>query len=188
MTAGVAAPAPARSRTAPIAIATWFVAALVLGPWLFTHLPFPGPQLIVLAVAVAAAFTLSPWLKTLSWPALFGMHALRLIGIWFLILGTQGLIASSFATRAGWGDIVAALGAIGLAVAGPRPKSLAYAWNTFGLLDLIVAVATATLVVSSGAIPGVEPLTRFPLNLVPTFFVPFFIATHIAIYRKLHAA
>lgn len=185
MTAGVVASAP--SRTAPIAVGVWFLAALFFGPWLFTHLAFPGPQLIVLALAVVAALTLGRWLGTLSWTALVGMHALRLIGIWFLILGAQGVLASSFATRAGWGDIVAALGALALAFAGPRPKWLAYLWNSFGLLDLLVAVGTATAVVQSGAVPGVQPLTHLPLNLVPTFFVPFFIASHIAIYRRLNA-
>jgi hypothetical protein len=185
MTAG--AVASASSRTAPIAVGVWFLAALLLGPWLFTHLAFPGPQLIVLALAVGAALTLGRWLGTLSWAALVGMHALRLIGIWFLILGAQGVLASSFATRAGWGDIVAALGAIGLAFAGPRPRWLAYVWNSFGLLDLLVAVGTATAVAQSGAVPGVQPLTHLPLNLVPTFFVPFFIASHIAIYRRLSA-
>ena len=184
MTAGVVASAP--SRTAPIAVGVWFLAALFLGPWLFAHVPFPGPQLIILALAVVAAVTLNPWLQTLSWRVLVGMHALRLIGIWFLILGAQGLLATSFATRAGWGDVVVALGAIGLLFA--RPKSLVYTWNSLGLLDLIVAVGTATVVAQSGAIPGVQPLTQLPLNLVPTFFVPFFIASHVAIYRKLNVA
>jgi len=183
MTAGVVASAP--SRTAPIAVGIWFLAALLFGPWLFTHLPFPGPQLIVLALAVGASLTLR--FDTLSWRALFGMHALRLLGIWFVILGAKGLLAASFATRAGWGDIVVALGAIALALAASRPKSLIYVWNTFGLLDLIVAVGTATIVVRSGAVPGIQPLTHLPLNLVPMFFVPLFIASHVAIYRRLRA-
>lgn len=183
MTASVVVSAP--SRTVPIAVGLWFLAALLLGPWLFTHLPFPAPQLIVLALAVTASLTVSRWLETLAWRALIGMHALRLIGIWFLILGAQGLLASSFATRAGWGDIAAAVGAIGLVFA--RSKPAVYVWNSFGLLDLLVAVGTATLVVRGGAIPGVQLLAQLPLNLVPTFFVPFFIASHVAIYRKLNA-
>lgn len=186
MTAGTVARAP--SRTAPIAVGIWFFAALIFGPWLFAHLPFPAPQAVVLALAVLAAIGIRPWLETLPWRALVGMHALRLIGVVFVILGAQGLLAPAFATRAGWGDIIVALGAIALAVAGLRSKPLAYLWNSVGLLDLVVAVGTATTVLSSGAIPGVEPLTHLPLNLVPTFFVPFFIAGHVAIYRRIHAA
>jgi hypothetical protein len=187
MTAGTVAPAPP-SRTAPFVLGVWFVASLIFGPWLFTHLPFPGPQFAVLALAVFAALGLRPWLEGLPWRALVGMHGLRFIGIVFVTLGAQGLIAPAFATRAGWGDIIVALGAIALAFTGPRSKALAYLWNSFGLLDLVVAVGTATAVARSGATPGVEPLLHFPLNLVPTFFVPVFIASHVAIYRRIHAA
>jgi hypothetical protein len=186
MTAGTVAPAP--SRTVPVVLVSWFLAALVFGPWLFAHLPFPAPQLLVLALAVVAAVGLRGWLETLPWRVLVGMHAVRLVGVVFVILGAQGLLAPAFATRAGWGDLIAALGAIAVAVAGLRSKPLAYLWNSFGLLDLVVAVGTATTVVMSGAIPGIQPLTHFPLNLVPTFFVPFLVASHVAIYRRIHAA
>ena len=135
-----------------------------------------------------AVVAVSPWFETLPWRALVGMHAVRLVGISFLILGANGALAPVVADRAGWGDIIAALGAIGLVFAGPRPKWLAYAWNSFGLLDLIVAVGTVTVVVRSGAIPGVEPLLHLPLNLVPTFFVPLLIGSHIAIFRRLRGA
>ena len=187
MTAGVAA-APAAKSRAPIVLLIWFIVAAVLGPLLFTKLPFPAPQIAVIALAVAATFGLRTWFDSLSWRVLVGMHALRLIGIVFLVLGARGILAPAFASRAGWGDLVAALGAIGLAVAGPRPKWLVNAWNTFGLLDLIAAVGTATLVVRSGAAPGVELLTKLPLNLVPTFFVPLFIASHVAVFRRVNGA
>jgi hypothetical protein len=144
--------------------------------------------LLVLAIAVLAAIGLRSWLERLPWRVLVGMHAVRLVGLVFVILGAQGLLAPAFATRAGWGDIIAALGAIALALTGLRSKRLAYLWNSFGLLDLAVAVGTATTVVMSGAIPGVEPLTQLPLNLVPTFFLPVLVASHITIYRRIHAA
>src|SRR5262245_8908780 len=52
MTAGVVS--PASSRTVPIALGVWALAALLLGPWVFAHLSFPGPQLSVLAISVVA--------------------------------------------------------------------------------------------------------------------------------------
>lgn len=185
MTAGLTTAPP---RTIPIALSIWFLAALLLGPWVFAALPFPGPELTIIALAVLAVIGVRPWFETLPWRALVGMHALRLVGVAFLILSANGVFATTLADRAGWGDIIAALGAIGLAFLGPRPKWLAYAWNAFGLLDVFVAVGTVTLVHGSGTIPGVEPLTHLPLSLVPMFIVPLLIASHIAIFRRLRGA
>lgn len=186
MTAGLTA-APTQSRTVPIALLIWLLAALALGPWLFA-LPFPAPQLGVLALAVVATIGLGKWLDGLPWRSLVGMHAVRFVGITFLILSARGVLAPVVASRAGWGNIIAALGAVGLAFAGPRPKWLAYLWNSFGLLVFVVSVGTLTFVARSGAIPGVEPLTHLPLNLVPTFFIPLLIASHVAIFRRIHAS
>ena len=186
MTAGVTA-VPAQSRAVPIALLVWFVAALALGPRLF-RVAFPVPQLAIIAITVLAAIGLRKWLAALPWQALVGMHALRLVGVAFVILGARGLLAPEFASRAGWGDIIAALGAIGLALAGLRSKGLAHLWNAFGALDLVVAVGTATLVTIAGSTPGIEPLTHLPLNLVPTFFVPLLMASHVAIFRRLNAS
>ena len=188
MTAGLAAvPAPVQSRAATIALLVWFGAALALGPALFSR-AFPVPQLAIVAITVLAAIGLHKWLVALPWRALVGMHALRLVGIAFLILGARGLLAPEFASRAGWGDVIAALGAIGLALAGLRSKGLAHLWNAFGALDLAVAVATATLVTIGGSTPGIEPLTHLPLNLVPTFFLPLLMASHVAIFRRIRGA
>ena len=187
MTAGLTAKPATPTRTVPLALLAWFVAALALGPALF-RLPFPVPQIAIVALTVAAAIGLGTWFAGLSWRALVGMHAIRVVGLAFVILGARGVLAPAFASRAGWGDIVAALGAIGLALASARPRWLAYLWNSFGTLDLIVAVGTATLVTTSGSQPGVELLTRLPLNLVPTFFVPLLMASHVAIFRRLRAS
>ncbi len=186
MTAGVTA-APAQSRAVPVALLVWFVAALALGPTLFS-LAFPAPQLAIIAITVLAAVGLRKWLAALPWRALVGLHAIRLVGVVWVILGARGLLAPEFASRAGWGDIIAALGAIGLALAGLRSKGLAHLWNSFGALDLVVAVGTATLVAIAGSTPGIEPLTHLPFNLVPTFFVPLLMASHVAIFRRLNAA
>ena len=187
MTAGLAA-APPQSRTVPIVLGVWFLAALGLGSWLFATLPFPAPQLSIVALAVIATVGLRTWFESISWRALVGMHAVRLVGIVFLILGARGLLAPDFAARAGWGDIIAALGALAVASFGLRPKWIAYLWNSFGALDLVVAVGTATLVARSGALPGMTPLNHIPLNLVPTFFVPLLLASHVAIYRRISAS
>ena len=60
-----------------------------------------------------------------------------------------------------------------------------FAWNVFGILDLIIAVGMGVFgplflsdyVVGPGA---TNAMARLPLVLVPAFFVPIFIILHIA--------
>src|SRR5437016_3798879 len=87
-------------------------------------------------------------------------------------------------SRAGWCDFAGALLAIVFVLAEPRRMAL-HAWNVFGVLDLLVAVGTATVVTLQGTTPGVAPILTFPLNLVPTFFVPLLFANHVLIFRRL---
>ena len=195
-TAGLTA-APTTPRTVPLVLLIWLVAAIAAGATgVFARLAFPAPQLIILALvagAIVATTAISPvraWVDALSWRTLVGFHGIRLIGAVFVWLGARGVLAPMFARRAGWGDIVAALIALAFAafaVAPARARWAYNAWNLFGLLDLTVAVSTATWVVQQGLVPGVEPLFRLPLVLVPLFFVPMLAATHIVLFRRINA-
>ena len=184
-------------RTVPIAVLLWVIATLAIGATGFlARLAFPGPQLIILALVAAAiiATTAIPsvrdWVDTLPWRALVGLHGVRLVGVVFLWLGARGVLAPMFAQRAGWGDILAALIALGFvafAQSPARPKLAFNLWNLFGLLDLLVAVSTAAWVARQALVPGVEPLVRLPLILVPLFFVPVLAASHIVLFRRINA-
>ena len=58
------------------------------------------------------------------------------------------------------------------------------AWNVFGLVDIVLVVATATRL--GVADPGsMRALLELPLSLLPTFLVPIIIATHIIIFARL---
>jgi hypothetical protein len=160
------------------------------------RLPFPWGPLIILALVAAtnvvttAIRPVRAWVDGLSWRTLVGFHGIRLVGFAFVWLGARGVLAPTFARRAGWGDVVAALialGFVGFAVAPARAKWAYTAWNVFGLLDLIVAVGTAAWVVQQGLVPGIEPLMRLPLILVPLFIVPLLAASHIALLRRINA-
>ena len=74
------------------------------------------------------------------------------------MLAARGQIAPVFAQRAGWGDIATATLAILLMAAGdprtPTRRALTHVWNAFGALDLVVAVATATLAAVAAAARG----------------------------------
>ena len=186
-------------RAAGLALIVWLALALLAGATGFlARLPFPGPQLVFLALfaATLVAATSVPaaraWVDALPLRTLIGINAVRFIGIAFLVLAARGEMAPVFAARAGWGDIATAALALILVAAGePRTqlqRGLTHAWNAFGLLDLVVAVATATAVTLQGSTPGVAPVLYLPLVLVPTFIVPIFLANHIIIFRRLRAA
>ncbi|HEX9219357.1 MAG TPA: hypothetical protein VF858_02625 [Gemmatimonadaceae bacterium] len=188
--------APVSSRVVMVGGLVWLAGALALGATgAFAALPFPVPQIIVFVLTVMA-ITVSVsvagvrvWVDSISMSRLVGIHAVRFIGAVFLVLAARGALSPVFAARAGWGDIIAAAGAVVLALSGPPRTSVRWwtylAWNTFGVLDLVVAVGTATIVVFRGDIPGMAPITRLPLVLVPTLFVPVLFAAHVAIYRRL---
>ena len=190
--------APRLPRGAIVAVTAWLALALLAGATGFlARLPFPGPQLIILTLLVAtvAAGTAVPalraWIDALPLRTLIGINALRFIGITFLVLAARGQIAPVFAQRAGWGDIATAALALVLVAAGdprtPTRRALAHAWNAFGALDLLVAVATATWVTLHAITPGVQPVLALPLVVIPTFFVPIFLASHVFILRRLIA-
>ncbi len=153
-----------------------------------------GPPLIALTLTVVAVFVSSrvavvrQFVDALPIQALIGVHVARFIGIAFLVLAARGELSPLLAERAGWGDITTAAIAgvlllIGLAKTIP-PRVL-IAWNVFGMIDFIVAVTTVAFVAVRGDVPGVEPLLRLPLVLVPIFAVPLLFATHIALFRRL---
>ena len=183
---------------AVVAVSAWLALALLAGATGFlARLPFPGPQLIILTLLVAtvAAGTAIPalraWIDALPLRALIGINAFRFIGITFLVLAARGQIAPVFAQRAGWGDIATATLAILLMAAGdprtPTRRALTHVWNAFGALDLVVAVATATWVTLHAITPGIQPVLALPLVVIPTFFVPIFLASHVFIFRRLIA-
>ena len=195
MTTSLAAPPAARSRVVPLTAAIWLVLAVAFSAvGGLARLPFPGGQVVILALTAATIFAVTArgpvraWVDALSINTIVGFHAIRLVGFVFLALGARGLLASEFASRAGWGDVTAAVGAIALvAVPALRTRWLRNVWNAFGLLDLLVAVGTATIVVATGRTPGMQPILQLPLSLVPLFFIPVLVASHIALFRRINA-
>jgi hypothetical protein len=66
----------------------------------------------------------------------------------------------------------------------PFPRKTLIAWNIFGMLDLVNAVTLGILASASplGILAGdvsTRLMGRFPLSLVPTFFVPLFFILHL---------
>ncbi len=152
--------------TIPFAI----VPPIVAGLWLLTR-----------SATIAELIDATP----LSW--LVGIQFYRVLGIMFLILWAQDLLPGEFALPAGIGDVLVGLLAIVVAAMAARgatsTRSAAYAWNLFGILDLVVAVTTGFLT-SPGFFHLLAPghanylITAYPLVLVPAFAVPLSIILH----------
>jgi len=115
---------------------------------------------------------------------LIGVQIYRVAGVMFLwpfLAG--GAVPALFAVCAGIGDVLTGAAApfVARAVAGNRPGAHRWAvmWNCFGILDLVVAVATAVLSHSTN-------VGRFPLVIVPLFLgPPLGILSHIYSLRNL---
>lgn len=198
MTASTVA-APRFPGLAAGAAALWLTLVVLAGATgFFARLPFPGPQLIILGlvfatlVAATAVPALRAWIDAVPLRALIGINGIRFVGIAFLVLASRGEIDATFAARAGWGDIATAILALAFLAAGaprtPAGRGLAHLWNAFGFLDLVVAVGTATAVTLRQDTPGMAPILTLPLVLVPMFFVPLLLATHVVIFRRLVVA
>jgi hypothetical protein len=115
------------------------------------------------------------------------------VGLGFLVAFLVGRLPAQFAIPEGLGDIVAAIFALPLALAlrGEKPvRGYFILWNIFGLIDLLSAI-TVGILYSEGPLgvlrTGVSTalMTTFPVNLIPTFFVPLFILLHVlALLRR----
>lgn len=115
---------------------------------------------------------------------LIGVQVYRVAGVMFLwpfLAG--GALPALFALCAGIGDVLTGIAApfVAMAVARNRPGAQAWAvrWNWFGILDLVVATATAVLSHSTN-------VGRFPIVIVPLFLgPPLGILAHIYSLRNL---
>lgn len=169
----------------------------ILGPVPVNLLPFGGFLTLLLGGWwVVPRFREA--LLSVPLPALVGLNAGRLGGLFFLLLYADGRLSAPFAPAAGLGDIAAGALAVPLAIrlalgAGGRFVLLRI-WNALGALDLIVAVSLGALsaagtpfrIFSEG--PGTLAMANLPWVLVPGAFVPVFLLIHLAIATKLRTA
>jgi len=185
------------SKKVLIFACAWLLAALIAGAsGLFVSLVPPFPQAVLLGFVIVEllVFAFSPgfrnWCLSVDVRALVLFHLTRFVGIYFLILHSEGRLPYDFAVRGGWGDIAAAAGAVILVLfvrpAGKTGWTLYLLWNVLGIVDILFVVMTAARLAFSE--PGsMGELLRLPLNLLLTFVVPIIIFTHIVIFVRLLA-
>ena len=149
--------------------------------------------LFVLAYALSRRFrdfVLSQDLRRLTM-----LQHWRVVGFAFLPLYAFDILPGIFAWPAGLGDVAIGLAAVYIVARMDRDPNYATSsgfvrFNLLGLLDLAVAVGTASL--STGAFPALisggitsAPLDVWPLNIFPSFFVPAFIILHLIVLLKV---
>jgi hypothetical protein len=188
-----------------VAVVAWFLAALVVGLLDRVNQPGRQPTVIlaflaipmlaaILAYATSASFREAA--NGLSLTLLVGSHLWRFVGVGFVLGCIEGVLPAGFGIPEGFGDIVAALGALLLLPSvrrGTASPGWLLAWNAWGLVDLVSAIVVgilyseSTLGVLSPGTPTTRLMATFPVSLIPTFFVPLFILMHLLTFRKLAA-
>lgn len=176
-------------------LALWFAAALLLGDG--AHFPLPSESL---RQPLSGLVALIPFAGALLWvfrsptgrainsatvpAALVAVQFYRVAGVFFLFpYLAYDTLPAGFAWPAFVGDTITGFAAPFVALALLRrwrgSVSLAVAWNLFGILDLLVAPATAVYFKA-------PILAMYPLSLVPLFVgPPLGILTHILSLRNL---
>ncbi len=179
-------------------VGIWFVAAFIGGLAGLFMQPKPplflGLFLLVPIIGFSLAYRFSTrvrhavdaiplWLITIA-------HVWRFVGLGFVIGAIANVLPVQFGYPEGWGDFIAASLCLPLARAIRRRQYLPslrgffVAWNIFGLIDLVSAISLGILY-SLGPFGVLRTdvstslMTTFPINLIPTFFVPLFILMHI---------
>lgn len=154
------------------------------------------PALIVLPVAVFLLVlrnskTFRETVLSINTGQLVILHSWRMVGTGFLFLYAYDLLPGLFAWLAGVGDMLAAIGAvfIGSALLQGRQVSrrVLLRWNTFGLLDFVIAVIVGTALRSAyhGGAINTDAMAQLPLSLVPTVIVPLYVISHLVIFLQL---
>jgi hypothetical protein len=194
-----------RARAVAAGLAAAWLAGIVgcaaLGVFASAAGPVPTPVVPFAVLVVAGVIAWNAWpafrAAMLSIPlgALVGINALRVVGVFFVLLWLQDRLGAPFAPSAGFGDIITGLVAMPLALAivrGRMPSKARLAlWNAFGTLDLVAAITFGALSAPGAPFrifmqePGTLGMTTLPWVIVPTFLVPLYLLTHLVIATRL---
>jgi hypothetical protein len=179
-----------------VALFAWFTAALVL------TLAAPPPELggtarfAIIVGPVAALTTLyatSRWFRAslsgVPLRALVALHLIRApVGAWFLVLGSRGLLPPEFASQAGYGDILAGVGALALLLVPnweARGAALALiVWSLIGIADFINVQRVVVELTELGRRAEFVAMREPPLTLVPYFGVPLLWFGHVVVIAR----
>jgi len=131
------------------------------------------------------------WTRNLSLAMLALPHAWRTVGFSFLALWFYQILPAGFAAPAGFGDFAIAIAAPFIVVAlwlkWTGAITAALWFNILGLFDLFIALLTGItgFGVAADQMTRIDPMTAFPMVIIPTVFVPLLILTHVISLIKI---
>ncbi|MGE5277085.1 MAG: hypothetical protein ACM3SU_08830 [Acidobacteriota bacterium] len=190
-------------RLAILAVIAWFAAAVAAGVSGIVNVPGRPPLALagLLAIPIVGFVTayrtsasFRAFTETIPLALLVGSHVWRFVGLGFVLAWAAGALPAGFGIPEGFGDIIAATGALLLLPAvrrGTASRGWLLAWNAFGFLDLVSAITVGILYSEGPAgILGTPTsntalMVTFPVSLIPTFFVPLFLLAHALTFRRL---
>ncbi len=183
----------------------WFAAVAAAASFLLfdPRVGFGTPAMgVAVVIPVAAALLLGAYaprlkaaIRSVPMTALISVHTVRVLGLFFVLLYLGGRLPAPFAPTAGWGDIF--IGATAPAVAWlvarrePGWRGAAWLWNSFGLLDLLVAVGLGLTSAEGSPLrlifaePSMAAISNLPWILIPGFLVPLLALIHLALFDRL---
>ena len=172
----------------------------VLGASLPGGAPVLGLMFVLPPIAVGFAARAWPRVRApllaLPMPLLIGLNATRGVGLFFVMLAASGRMGGPFPHAAGWGDVITALVAVPLALLVARraaSRGGVFAWNVFGVLDLVAALVLGAVSFGNGlgqlvpASAGGEEIASLPWSLIPTVLVPLYLIMHGIVFAQLFA-
>ena len=189
----------------PTILLIWFllIVGLSLNQFFITEKGAPPLNLLMTGGIPLSVFFITYWrmptfrnyVLNIDMRLLILLHSWRMLGVGFILLYYVGELPALFSFLAGIGDAIVAISAVFLTYAmftnkkGVSTKAV-FRWNTFGLLDFVIALSVGILTRTDGILfqannVSSDLMTQFPFVLVPAFLVQVFTLTHIIIYLQL---
>lgn len=151
------------------------------------------PLTIILFAIVGNTSIFKKLLRSITLESLITIHVFRLLGVFFIILYFYHLLPADLAFSAGMGDIITAIFAWPVAKwvskRGSWSIKAVYAWNIFGILDIITLLIIVGITIKKSAVGGgnggLQEMTIFPFAWFPAFAPATILFLHTIIFRKL---